>query len=272
MNEFLELVKTRRSVRTFDGEYVDDSKLDDLKSFAQTAKNPYKIPVRFSFLDAEEHKLSSPVISGEKLYVSAAIEKGEHAAEAYGYTFEALLIRAHKLGLGSVFIGGTLPRDKFEKAIELKDSEIMPCISPLGGIAKKMSLKESMMRTGVKADKRMDFGKLFFDGGFDTPLDSAKAAEAGIADALECVRLAPSAVNKQPWRVVVDGNKAHFYERHDKGYITDDYDVQKVDIGIAMFHFDMGLAAEGKTAILRVNDPGITIPENIDYIITFSWN
>ncbi len=271
MNEFLELVKTRRSVRTYDGEKIDESKFSDLRSFAETATNPYKIPIRFAFLEAEEHKLSSPVISGETLYVAAAVEKGEHADLAYGYTFEALLIRAHKLGLGSVFIGGTLPRDKFEKAAELTDSEIMPCVSPLGGIAKKMSLKESMMRTGVKADKRFDFGKLFFEGNFDTPLSVAKAQEAGIADALECVRLAPSAVNKQPWRVVVDGKKAHFYERHDKGYVTDDYDVQKVDMGIAMFHFDMGLAAEGKTAILRESDPGITIPDHMDYIITFSW-
>ena len=128
------------------------------------------------------------------------------------------------------------------------------------------------MRTGVKADKRMDFGKLFFDGDFDTPLARSKAEEAGIADALECVRLAPSAVNKQPWRVVIKDKTAHFYERHDRGYITDDYDVQKVDLGIAMFHFDMGLATAGKTAILRVNDPGIAVPENTEYIITFSWN
>ncbi len=272
MNEFLELVKSRRSVRTFDGEMVDESLLSDLRSFAETATNPYKIPVRFAFLEAGEHKLSSPVISGETLYVAAAVEKGEHVEEAYGYTFAALLIRAHKLGLGSVFIGGTMPRDKFEKAAELTGSEIMPCVSPLGGIAQKMSLKESMMRAGVKADKRFDFVNIFFDGNFDTPLSVTKAEEAGIADALECLRLAPSAVNKQPWRVVLDGNKAHFYERHDKGYVTDDYDVQKVDMGIAMFHFDMGLAASGKTAILRVNDPGITIPEHMDYIVTFSWN
>ena len=43
-----------------------------------------------------------------------------------------------------------------------------------------------------------------------------KAEEA--SDPLEMVRLAPSAVNKQPWRVVATDNAVHFYLKRSKGF------------------------------------------------------
>ena len=271
MSEFLELVKSRRSVRTFDGQRLDAAVVLELKSFADSIENPYGIPVKFAFLDAEEHKLTSPVLAGEKLYVSAVVAKGEHAEEAYGYAFEALLMQAHKLGLGTVWIGGTMPREKFEKATGLAENEVMPCVSPLGKVAKKMSVKETLMRKGVKADSRYDFEELFFAGDFGTPLTAGKAMEAGIRDALESVRLAPSAVNKQPWRVVVGDRVAHFYEKHDKGYITADYDLQKIDIGIGMYHFEKELLEEGRSPKLEVSDPGIAAPAGVDYVASYRW-
>ncbi len=271
MSNFLELAKSRRSVRTFDGTRPEDKLMEEIRDFSDNISNPYGIPVRFVFLDADANKLSSPVLSGEKLYVSAIVSKGEHIAEAYGYAFEALLMHAHEKGLGTVWIGGTMPRDKFEKASKLADNEVMPCISPLGKEAKKMSVKETLMRKGVKADSRFGFGELFFDEDFNRPLTEDKAVEVGIRDALESVRVAPSAVNKQPWRVVVSGNAAHFYVKHDKGFITDDYDLQKIDVGIALYHFEKELIEEGKTPTLQISDPGIATPDQVDYVATYNF-
>ncbi|MCR5388662.1 MAG: nitroreductase [Lachnospiraceae bacterium] len=271
MSDFLELAKSRRSVRTFDGNMPEESVIAELKAFAENVNNPYDIPVRFEFLDADEHKLSSPVLSGEKLYVSAVTEKGEHAEEAYGYAFEALLMKAHEMGLGTVWIGGTMPRDKFEKASNLSGNEIMPCVSPLGKTAKKMSVKEALMRKGVKADVRMDFESLFFDESFDNPLSKDKASNPGVFDALESVRFAPSAVNKQPWRIVLGPNTAHFYIKHDRGYKMADYDLQMVDLGIALYHFEKALSEAGNSPKLEVADPGIAIPDQMNYVATYKW-
>ncbi|MBR7032250.1 MAG: nitroreductase family protein [Clostridia bacterium] len=71
-----------------------------------------------------------------------------------------------------------------------------------------MSLRETMMRKGVKADSRLGFEELFFDGGFETPLTEEKSG--ALKDVLNAVRFAPSAVNKQPWRVVVCGDDTHY--------------------------------------------------------------
>ena len=271
MSEFLELVKSRRSVRTFEGGKPDNSIIEELKSFAEDISNPYDIQVRFEFLDADEHKLSSPVLSGEKLYVSAMVQKGEHSEEAYGYEFEALLMKAHKMGLGTVWIGGTMPREKFEKASGLKENEVMPCMSPLGKISGKMSIKENLMRKGVKADSRFDFEDIFFSESFKNPMTRGNAMERGLFDALESVRLAPSAVNKQPWRVVIGKNVAHFYVKHDKGYITPDYDLQKIDVGIALYHFEQELMEAGKKPVLEVSEPDIARPEQTDYVASYRW-
>ncbi len=271
MRNYLDLVKTRRSVRSFDGNGITPQVLDELKKYADEITNPYGNKIRFVFLDAVENGLSSPVITGEKNYVSAVAGKAEHIEEAYGYSFQKLLMKAHELGLGTVWIGGTMPRDKFEKASALKEGELMPCVSPLGVTAKKLSLKETLMRKGVKADSRMKFEELFFVGDFTNPLDERYAKEHGLYDDLEAVRLAPSAVNKQPWRVVIDGKKAHFYEKHDKGYITPDYDLQKIDVGIALYNFEAQLLSEGRKPVLSIEKPGIVAPDGFDYIATYSF-
>ncbi|MCQ2511898.1 MAG: nitroreductase family protein, partial [Lachnospiraceae bacterium] len=122
------------------------------------------------------------------------IKNVPNASAAFGYAFEEFVLHAQSLGLGTVWIGGTMNRDAFEKAMELNEDEIMPCVSPLGYPAKKMSLRENMMRKAVKADKRMSFGELFFDASFDVPLQEEKAGK--FAEPLEMLRLAPSAVNK----------------------------------------------------------------------------
>ena len=87
---------------------------------------------------------------------------------------------------------------------------------------------------------------------------------------IACVRFAPSAVNKQPWRIVVDGDKVHFYEKRSKGYVADGWDVQKIDMGIAMCHFVCGLEEIHSKAELIVSEPGIVCPAETSHIVTFA--
>ena len=111
-----------------------------------------------------------------------------------------------------------MDRAAFERAMALGPEEFMPCVTPLGYPAAKMSLRETMMRKAVRADNREPFEALFFDGDFDTPLSAEKAGS--LREPLERVRLAPSAVNRQPWRVLVGGGCVHFYKKGSKGYIS----------------------------------------------------
>ena len=83
------------------------------------------------------------------------------------------------------------------------------------------------------------------------------------------VRWAPSAVNKQPWRIIVSNNNYHFYEKRDKGYVGEKTgDLQKIDVGIALCHFVMGLEEKGEAPKALIADPGITVPDEVEYIAT----
>ncbi len=272
MSEFLDAVKERRSVRTFDGKGISEALLKDVLEYANNEKNPYGVTVRYELLEKDKEKLSSPVLSGEKYYLCCMVDKKEpHAEEAYGYSFQDVLMYAHMKGLGTVWIGGTMPRDKFEKAAGVKENEMMPCMSPLGIVASKMGVKEVLMRKGVKADWRYSYNELYYKDDLKSPMSEEDAKKLGIFDLLEAVRFAPSAVNKQPWRIIFKDNKLHFYEKKDKGFVGEDTgDLQKIDVGIALYNFEAEAKAEGRKVTFEISDPGISIAEDMEYIASYS--
>lgn len=268
MENITELIRDRRSVRAYDGRDMSTDDIEKLSSYMKNIENPYNIPVEFKLLHAKEQNLSCPVVSGTDLYVGAKVHRVPHMEEAYGYSFEKLVLYAQSLGIGTVWIGGTMNRASFENAMDLNEDEIMPCVSPLGYTAKKMSLKESMMRKAVKADSRLPFGTLFFDGTFDVPLTEEKAGR--LSEPLEMVRLAPSAVNKQPWRVVIDEHAAHFYLKRNSGFIKDATgDLQKIDVGIALCHFDLASKEAGLDVSFTIDEPKIKTESDTEYIASY---
>lgn len=269
--QYSELVRERRSVRTFDGQGIRSEILEQLKSFAGSCSNPYGIPMEFRFLDAKEHGLKSPVIAGTEEYVAVKLKRVPHFEEALGYAMEQFVLDAWSVGIGTTWIGGTMDRQAFEKAMDLSEDEIMPCVSPIGYIAKRMSLKETVMRKGVGADRRKAFEELFYIDNFDRPMKDDEAGELLLP--LQMVRWAPSAVNKQPWRIVVTGSDVHFYMAKGKGFESASVgNMQKIDLGIALCHFALGAEEAGIDVEFEINDPEIPVPEKTEYIATYHQN
>lgn len=255
----LEAITTRKSVRTFDGRRLKREDFDKLRSYVAGIRNPYHIPVEFVFLDAEKHGLSSPVISGEHLYVAGKVPKVQHCEEAFGYSFEKMVLYAWRLGIGTTWIGGTMDRELFERAAGTGEDEIMMIVSPLGYPAAERTEADRKLREAVHGDERLPAAELFFEKDFSTPITES-------IDLLEAVRWAPSAANRQPCRVVKDGNAYHFYEKHTMGTgAGEGWDVQKVDVGIAICNL---ISVEGGR--FSIADPGIAPAEGLEYIATVS--
>lgn len=262
-----DIIRKRKSVRTFDEHPLSDEDRKKLTEYLKELDNPFDIPVEFRFLDAKEHKLSSPVIVGTDCYIAAKVNMCPQFEVAYGYSFEKFCLYAESLGLGTVMLGGTLSRKTFETAMELADNEVMPIASPVGYPADKKSVREKLMRKAIKADERQPFEKLFFENSFAKSL-TADGAEQ-FAEAFEMVRLAPSAVNKQPWRAVKCGNIVHFFKKKTRGMATDSFDIQKIDIGIALAHFDLTLKENGILGNFMSLTPDFKIDDSMEYIISY---
>jgi len=101
-------------------------------------------------------------------------------------------------------------------------------------------LIDRSMRTTAQSSRRLDMDQLFkrYDG------SSLSFTEDNIIlQCLSLVRRAPSASNKQPWRVYIDETCVHLYLKRTPKYpaIKLGYDIQALDIGIAICHFIVGL-------------------------------
>mgnify|MGYP002623980733 CR=1 FL=1 len=264
----MELVRSRRSVRSFDGNGIPEDIREEILRYANEAATPYGLPIVWKILDAKTHGLSSPVITGADAYIAGKLRRAPHGEEAFGYAMESIVLFAASKGIGTTVIAGTMDRPAFERAMSLAEGEIMPCVSPLGYPAAKMSLRESLMRKGIKADSRLPFEELFFDGDLRTPLTPEKAGE--LAEVLEMVRWAPSAVNKQPWRAVLRGDTICFYEKKSKGFVSaDGWDTQKVDMGIALCHFARGMEERGRRLEFLPEDPSLVSPDDLVFIAAY---
>ena len=261
-----DMIRKRKSVRTFDGKPLKNENRLALEQYIKSQTNPFGVPVEFCLLDAKEYGLSSPVIVGADLYLAAKVKRCKNYEIGFGYSFEHICLYAESLGLGTVMLAASLSRAVFEKAMNVQNDEVLPVASPVGYPAQKKSIRESLMRKGLKADERIPFEQLFFDKQYGNPLT---VSTAGIyADALEMARWAPSAANKQPWRAVVIGDTVHFYEEKS---MKDSQlgDIQKVDVGIALAHFDLTMQEAGHKGRFVEADPAIALPEKVQYIISF---
>jgi len=256
-------VRDRRSVRTFDGRELTSEDKEKLRKFIETINNPYGISIEFKFLENK----SCPVVVGTDLYIGAKMKDVPYLNEAVGYSFEKLVLYAQSLGIGTVWIGGTMDRASFEKAMEVGEGEVMPCVSPLGYPSNKMSLRENMMRKAVNADKRLNFEDIAYYNNFEQPLTPDAAGKLFLP--LEMVRLAPSAVNKQPWRMVIDNNVVHFYLQRTKNFNGGKLDMQKIDMGIALCHFELMANELGIHTEFIIEDPIISCKNEVEYIASY---
>lgn len=263
-NSIKDTICNRKSIRTFDGKNITAEDKSKLEEIIRTADNPFGVPVDFMLLDAKENGLSSPVIVGCELYLAAKVKREKHFELAFGYSFEKVCLLAHTLGLGTVMLAASLNRAAFEKAMNIQADEVMPVASPVGYPANKRSIRESLMRKGLKADERLPFEKLFFENDFSHSLSNGST----FSDSLQMARLAPSAANKQPWRAVVIDNTVHFYE-YKTMKDSPLGDIQKVDMGIALSHFDLTEKENGHSGRFAQLDPQLDLPGNTHYIISY---
>ena len=248
MTSISETIRKRYSCRSYSDDPVND---DVLKAFREAVSAPRSGPFgnrpRFALiamdaLAAKEWKTLGTygVIKNARLYLAGMIIPAPMAPEDYGYCKEKLILTATELGLNTCWMGGTFAISAFGRASGMRRNELLPTVSPIGYAASRRSLTERLMRGFAGSDHRLPWSELFFTVNAESPLSPE---EAGIyREALENIRLAPSASNKQPWRIVYDKDRKAFlfYLSRAIGYRhLRNVSLQEIDMGIALCHFDL---------------------------------
>jgi len=274
-----EIVALRNSCRSYDGLPLGDPERGELMDFiAALPAGPFGSAGRLEILDLDEfksgaHKLGTyGVIRGAVTFIAGSAVPDEKGFVDFGFRLEAVILRATDLGLGTCWLGGTLTRDAFAAAVGAPEGEIVPAITPVGRYAGKRTIADRLIRWSAGSRNRKPWQELFFDRDFSRPL--APESGGAFSFALETVRRAPSASNKQPWRIVLGagGREAHLLLQRSRGYnkLIRAADLQLVDMGIAMCHFELAMREQGVAgAWSRTGTDPCPLPERTGYIA--SW-
>jgi hypothetical protein len=249
MENALETIKKRESIRTYDPARAvraeDRTRLE--ACMRENCAGPLGNAVRFKLLDLgtlsrdELRQLGTyGVIQGASLYLLGAVPDRAGALEDLGYCMERIILESAALGLGTCWLAGTFRRSSFARQMGLAEGELLPAISPVGYAAANKSMVERLMKRGAGSRRRKPWSELFFGTDGQTPLSREAAGSYG--DALESVRLGPSALNYQPWRIIKDREgRFHVYmqERRIYNRVLGKIRIQNIDMGIAMCHFSL---------------------------------
>ena len=160
-----------------------------------------------------------------------------HEADAWiGYIGEALVLEATHLGLGTCWVGGLFNGHVASRLANTAAGERVYAISPLGTPIGHITLKERVVMGGARAKHRLEPDAF-------APANATWPQWA--RSALPPVRIAPSAMNRQPWRFALDGDGSTLelsYEGDLGIRVT-----KRLDCGIAMLHAELGMATSGVT-------------------------
>lgn len=281
-NPITEVIEQRFSCRTYRDLPITDEVRQVLEAFLrQLESGPFAAATRFKLVAATEQDRNTlrglgtyGFIRGATGFILGAVGRGDRNLEDFGYCLEKAVLYATALGLGTCWLGGTFRKSGFAARMDLREEEIMPCVAAVGYRADRPSVVDRLVRRSARGDNRLPWEKLFFDRRFDRPLSPEAAGD--YARPLEMVRLGPSASNKQPWRVVRGDRAWHFYLQRTPGYLQGldgrfvVADLQRVDLGIALCHFELTAREAGLAGHWAVVAPDLELPDELTGY-TASW-
>jgi nitroreductase len=279
-----DLIRWRFSCRTYSPEPIGAKEKRQLEdAIAASTSGPLGSPLRFQLAAATAEDNNSlrglgtyGFIRGATGFIIGAAPRSEKYAEDFGYRLEQLILLATDLGLGTCWLGGTFTQSGFARQISLAKGEIIPAVASIGRIADRERARRGAVRQLAHSENRLPWSELFFQDSFAASLE--REAAGRYAGPLELVRLAPSASNKQPWRILRAGTDWHFYLRRTPGYREGFFqrilrlaDLQRVDMGIAMCHFELAARELGLRGNWINRDPAVNKPDDLtEYIVSWS--
>ncbi|MGC9523766.1 MAG: nitroreductase family protein [Anaerolineae bacterium] len=278
----IDLIERRYSCRSYAETPIAAETQARLSAFmAEHAVGPLGTRVRLRLIAAEEGDAAAlkglgtyGFIRGAMGFVAGVVpEEGDFVLEDFGFVMERVVLFATGLGLGTVWLGGTFTKSRFAEKLGVDEGESVPAVVATGTPADEPRGLDRWIRRGAKSDQRRPWSELFFEGGFDAPL--SREAAGPYDTVLEMVRQAPSASNKQPWRLVRDGERWHLFLRRTRGYAARNAligiaDMQRIDMGIAMCHFALTAEEVGLSGRWVREMPEIATPDDRTlYVVTW---
>ncbi len=279
----IEAMKVRKSTRTFQDRPLESRSKELISSVLGDSGStaPWGSDIKLGFIELDKGAVTGSgdkigtygVIKNQQGYVYGICPASYDGIVDFSYLFQKMIISLTKEKIDTVWLGGTFSRKGLFREVDVPQGYTVPAITPVGYAAEKRRLGERIARKITKTTQRKDGALLFFENSFEKSLDTTELGP--LAEAFEMVRIGPSAMNGQTWRLVKEGNSIHFYnELSARNYKNEKMRrYQMLDMGIAMYHFEAAAVENGYSGRFIKENPHINRPtEFFSYIGTFRLN
>lgn len=240
----------RRSYRTFDkNRPVEAEKLASLDAVCREFR-PFE-DVRICLVNKPVEDIfkfivgSYGIITNAPAFLAFIGSVGNpYVNEQLGYAGEGIILEATVLGLNTCWVGNAFNTKKTTSLIEIGENERLIAVSPVGYAVKNESFIDKLMMGFGRHRERLPAKDLVSGLSYEQ-------SPGWIKDSIEAARLAPSAINRQPWGFHIEENGITVHIRS-KG--PDTGIPFRLDCGIAMLHLEaaaLNAGYEGKWEFLQ---------------------
>lgn len=235
---WFEAASRRTSRRSYTGERLSQEALERLVAFCDGFR-PFD-DARVVFVADPATDVFKGIVGGygkisgaPHVLVVIADDSSPTSQQRAGYTGEAAVLEATVLGAHTCWVGGFFDPRKAGAMIDLAPTEKIVAVSPVGIAGDRPSGSERMMSSMAGSHRRKPL---------ETIAPGNGAWPAWARSGAECARIAPSAVNRQPWRMLFEGDRLVVA----RDSASEAPRVKKaLDCGIAMLHVELGALAKG---------------------------
>lgn len=252
--DYKALIPKIKSVRNYKQTTVSPEILKELKNFDNKGKKLIKnIDIHVYIKDKEEVFEQLKGIAGYKNYMLEAphyiiilSDKKDNYIENTGYIGEGLRLKALELGVNSCWITFE-DGEEIKKSLMIDSDKKLTALIALGYDDNKIKVFNAAADMGYnpskaeinKVEDNISYRLGVEDVVFMKEWGNCAAADdlsyRGLLDGFNYARLAPSTLNRQPWRFILDDNLVILAMRKDDG--INEYE-GRIDTGIVMLYFE----------------------------------
>lgn len=250
--DYKEIIENKRSVRDYKDKPVDAKIMKELQTFANSCPHLVDgIGLDIRIMDNKEvyRQLDgfagyNGILINAPHYVIILSEKKEYYVENAGYVGESISMKAFELGVDSCWITFKESKTVIEKLNLVTDKEVAAILT-LGYGKKKTGSFLGKLKTGdnytqANMRKKEDHGtilpleQMVYISKWGEGADVSTLLDRALYDPMDCARKAPSTLNRQPWRFIIDGGTIVLAVRDDVQ--SNEYE-ESIDAGISMLYF-----------------------------------
>lgn len=246
----IEDIRNRHSVRTFTNKEIEQSIINTIKAEI-TMVNTIEAGLHFQLISDDKSPFTNfrhsyGMFRNASNYIACVIEPSyPNTYQRCGYCAQQIVLKIVSLGLGTCYVGGTYNPSKVNA--QLRAGEKIAFLILFGYEDNQSKSLMSKIGYALTHRNKRKFSEYIQS---DLTIDQIKEEKPELYNAIEAVALAPSALNRQPYKIVLNDNQISAVANSDSSR-------DLIDLGIAMHNFQIAYPG-----IWEWGNPAYFYPDN----------